>query len=450
VSGALRESVQARLAVAVRGAVADLGPAERALLLDRRPFDDERAREDVRGILADVRARGDDALVEMAFRWDGVRVDSLEVPRARWSSALAEIDPAVRSALERAAGNLETFHRAQVPAELTVETEPGVRLTRRFTPLDPAGVYAPGGTAAYPSSVLMGVVAARAAGVREVVVCSPPGPNGEPRAEVLAAALIGGATRVFAVGGAGAVAAMAYGTATVPRCAAVVGPGNRWVVEAKRQVAGDVVIDAPAGPSEVLVIADACASPERVAAELVAQAEHDADAAVVLVATSAALLNAVEEQLRAQLATTPRRALAEAALAGQGALLLAKDVDEALDFGELYAPEHLALHTESAASLARRVCNAGTVFVGDASSVAFGDYLTGASHVLPTGGAARRWSTLSALTFLRAFTVQEISHEAAARLAQATETLALAEGLPAHAAAARLRRQGHGERRRGA
>jgi histidinol dehydrogenase len=381
----------------------------------------------------------------MARTFDRVELDSLELPRRRWDSAASSLDPAVREALQRAARNIELFHRAQLPPEVTVETEPGVRLTQRFAPLARVGVYAPGGSAAYPSSVLMGVVAARAAGVDDVVVCSPPGRTGAPPDSVLAAAAIGGATRLFALGGAGAIAAMAFGTESVPRCAAVVGPGNRWVVEAKRQVAGEVRIDAPAGPSEVLVVADEGADAERVAAELIAQAEHDPDAAVALATPSESLLRAVEEALLRQLAVAPRREVAEAALASRGALLLARDLGEALDFADQYAPEHLALHTRTAARDAERILSAGTIFLGAESSVAFGDYLTGANHVLPTAGASRSWSTLSAHTFLRAYTVQEITSAAAERLAEATQALALAEGLPAHAAAARMRGKGGAE-----
>jgi histidinol dehydrogenase len=437
-----------RVTVAVRGSVGALDAGALALLLGRRPADDARVRAEVARIVEDVRRHGDTALREMASAFDHVELVALEVPRERWDAALAEIQPELRGALVRAARNIDRFHRAQVPGELTVLTEPGVRLTRRFAPLGRAGVYAPGGSAAYPSSVLMGVVPARAAGVEEVVVCSPPGPSGEPPAAVLAAAALGGATRLFALGGAGAVAAMAFGTGSVPRCDAVVGPGNRWVVEAKRQLAGEIVIDAPAGPSEVLVVADLSADPARAAAELIAQAEHDPDAAVALVTPSETLLREVEEALEAQLAVAPRRGVAEAALARRGALLLARDLGEALAFAERYAPEHLALHTRSALRDAGRIRSAGTIFVGTSSSVAFGDYLTGANHVLPTAGAARSWPMLSALTFLRAYTVQEVTEEAADALASATETLALAEGLPAHAAAARLRAPARGGRAR--
>ncbi|HZD04875.1 MAG TPA: histidinol dehydrogenase [Longimicrobiales bacterium] len=431
-----------RLRVAVEARLADLTPAQRSLLLERRPVDQPEVEAGVRHILGDVRARGDEALREMALRYDGVELESLEVPRARWDDALEALDPGVRGALERAVRNIAAFHRVQVPADVELATEEGIRLGRRFVPLATVGVYAPGGRAAYPSSVLMGVVPARAAGVDEVVVCSPPSPAGEPPPEVLAAAALAGATRLFAVGGAGAVAAMAYGTATVPRCDAVVGPGNRWVAEAKRQVAGAVVIDAPAGPSEVLVVAGDDAPAELVAAELLAQAEHDPDAAVALVATSAALLEAVRKALARQVAASARRTVVEEALAGRGALLVAGTPAEALAFAEAWAPEHLALYTADPAADLAGVRRAGTVFLGPASSVAHGDYLTGANHVLPTAGTARSFSGLSALHFVRSYTWQEVTPAAAGRLAEDVGRLARAEGLPGHAEAAGMRGAG--------
>jgi histidinol dehydrogenase len=445
------------LELAWRGPVAGLSPTDRTRLVERRPArgpgsdasaasrpgpsdgpderEDTRAR--VREIIRDVRTRGDAALLEMARRFDGVDSDGLDVPRERWREALDALDPGVRAALERAARNIEAFHRAQVPGDVEVETEPGVRLGRRFVPLARVGVYAPGGLAAYPSSVLMGVVPARAAGVGEVVVCSPPGPNGLPAPPVLAAAAVGGADRLVAAGGAGAVAAMAYGTASVPRCDAVVGPGNRWVLEAKRQVAADVVIDSPAGPSEVLVVADATADPGRIADELVAQAEHDPDAAVVLVATDPDVLEAAEAALAERVATTPRRDVVRAALAARGALLLASDADEALALAREWAPEHLSLLTARPRADLERVPTAGTAFLGGSASVAHGDYLTGANHVLPTEGTARSYGGLSTLHFMRSYTWQEVGPDAAARLVDAVEALAGAEGLPAHGAAAR-------------
>lgn len=426
--------------LAVDGALSDLSERERRLLLDRRSEDAPEVREKVREIVDRVRRQGDEALREMARTYDGVELAELEVPRDRWDAALGRLDLDVRAALKKAALNIETFHRAQIPDPLELEVVPGVRLGRTSVPLASAGVYAPGGRAAYPSSVLMGVVPARAAGVREVVVCSPPGPDGTPPDEVLAACAISGATRLFAIGGAGAVAALAHGTRSVPRTDVVVGPGNRWVTEAKRQIAGDVRIDGPAGPSEVLVVAeDGAADPDRIAAELVAQAEHDPEAAVALVTPSARLLAACRAALARAVAETPRRDVVETALARSGALLRAEDRRAALAFARDYAPEHLALYTADPRTDLDVVTTAGTAFLGHESSVAFGDYLSGANHVLPTGGRARSFSGLSTDHFLRAFTWQEIDAEGARTLSDPVRRLAEAEGLPAHARAAELR-----------
>ena len=426
-------------ALAVEGPIGDLSPRERALLLER-PTDEGGGLEgEVRALMAEVRREGDRALFRMARDFDGTDLEVLEIPRERCDRALEELDPEVRRGLERAARNLERFHRAQIPADVEVEVEPGVRLGRRAVPLDAVGVYAPGGTAAYPSSVLMGVVPARAAGVKTVVVCSPPGPSGEPPPAVLAACAIAGADRLFAVGGAGAVAALTWGTETVPRVDAVVGPGNRWVTEAKRQVAGLIRIDLPAGPSEVLVVAAPEADPELVAAELVAQAEHDPWAAVAAVSWSPELLVRIREALARRVAEAPRRSVVEQALARRGALLLATDRGEALAFAREYAAEHLALHTEDPEDDLEDQTTAGTVFLGEPSSVAFGDYMTGANHVLPTSGRSRSFSGLSTLDFLRFLTWQELSPEGAAAMAGDVVRLARNEGLPAHAEAAALR-----------
>jgi histidinol dehydrogenase len=425
--------------IAIEKKVAELDAGDREVLLARRPADESRLRTAVRELLDEVRREGDAALVRMARDFDHVELMAIEVPRDRWNEALETMDPAVRSAMERAIRNIEAFHTAQIPPEVIMEPEVGIRLGRRSTPLPAVGVYAPGGRAAYPSSVLMGVVPARAAGVPEIVVCSPPGPSGEPPSEVLAACALAGATRLFALGGAGAVAAMAYGTESVPQVEAIVGPGNQWVTEAKRQVAGELRIDSPAGPSEVLVVAGPGADPERVAAELLAQAEHDPEAAVAAVTWDAELLVRIREALAGQLASAPRRDIAGTALAERGGLLLARDREEALAFSEAYAAEHLAIYTRHARADLDTQTTAGTVFVGEASTVAFGDYATGANHVLPTSGRSRAFSGLSVLDFLRFYTWQELTLEAAAGLAGDVGLLADAEGLPAHAAAARMR-----------
>ncbi len=426
--------------IAIDKPLAELTPGERRALLDRRPRDEPALREQVRRILEDVRTEGDLSLERMAQTFDGVTLESIEIPRQAWTEALQRLDPDLVMDLREAAGNIRTFHEAQIPDDMEVTVRPGVTLGRRSVPLSRVGVYAPGGRAAYPSSVLMGVVPAVAAGVTEIIVCSPPGPKGTPPDEVLAACALGGATRLFALGGAGAVAAMAYGTETIPRVDAIVGPGNRYVTEAKRQLAGEIVIDSPAGPSEVLVVAGEEADPRLCALELVCQAEHDPEAAVVLVTSSRSILDRVRESLADEVRKTPRREIVEAALETQGALLLAGSLDEALSFARDYAPEHLALFTPDPGSDMGRVPTAGTVFLGEAAAVAYGDYITGANHVLPTGGLARSFSSLSTLHFLRMYTWQSVSPVAAAEMSPAVERLAEAEGLFAHAEAARARR----------
>jgi histidinol dehydrogenase len=424
---------------AVRGALEGIDDARRQRLFDRGRAADPAVESAVRAVIAEVRLRGDDALRELVLRFDGARLDGLEVPRAACERALAELPDDVRAALAQAATSIETFHRAQLPGPLEIEPRPGLKLGRRADPLRRVGVYAPGGRAAYPSSVLMGVVPARVAGVEEIVVCSPPGPDGLPPQSVLAACALAGADRVFAVGGAGAVAALALGTATIPRVEKIVGPGNAFVTEAKRQLTGIVAIDSPAGPSEVLVIADDAADATLVAVELLAQAEHDPDAAAVLVATTEALCDEVEREVARLLTTQPRADTIRAALAARGALLYAADLERAVAFSETYAPEHLLIMTRDPRALLPELRAAGTIFLGAASSVAFGDYITGANHVLPTAGLARAYSGLSILDFLRWTTYQELSPAAAADLAGPTALLATVEGLPAHALAASLR-----------
>lgn len=407
-----------------------------AELLDRATSTDAVVRDRTAAIIERVRRRGDAALLELARELDGVSLAALEVPRDAIDAALARIDAPVRAAMERAARNIAAVHRAMLPAAVELEVEPGITIGRRPDPLGTVGIYAPGGRAAYPSSVLMGAVPARVAGVGTLVLCSPPGADGLPAPAVLAAAALARVDRVFAIGGAGAVAAMALGTDTVPRADRVVGPGNAYVAEAKLQLCGAVGIDAPAGPSELLIVAGADAPPALVAREAVAQAEHDPRAAVVIVALDPALAMAIDRELAAGIPHTPRAAIVREALAARGALLWSDDPDAVIAFVARYAPEHLLLAGASCEWMLPRIRNAGTVFVGSSSSVAFGDYMTGANHVLPTGGAARAYSGLSTLDFFRWTTYQRITPDAAARLAADVEQFACAEGLPAHAAAA--------------
>jgi histidinol dehydrogenase len=423
------------------GRVAEMSDALRRLLLDRTSSSDDALRGRVAGIIGRVRRDGDDALRAMALEFDGVAIDELEVPRARWTAALDAIDAPLRRAMERAARNIETAHAAFRPVSTEIETEPGVIVGRRPDPLARVGVYAPGGRAVYPSSVLMGAVPARVAGVGEIVLCSPPQADALPAPVVLAAAALAGVDRVFALGGAGAIAAMAYGTASVPRVDRIVGPGNAYVAEAKLQVSGSVAIDSPAGPSELLIICDSTADPDTIARELVAQAEHDPDAFVLAISIGGGSAAAIEDALATAVDLAPRRAIVEASLAARGGVLDADDAREAIAFANEIAAEHVLIVCDDPDAVLRELRSAGTVFVGATSSVAFGDYMTGANHVLPTGGLARCYSGLSTLDFVRWTTYQRVDREAARRLADDVGVFADAEGLAGHAAAARAWRK---------
>jgi len=417
--------------------VSEMSDELRTLLLDRTTSSDDAVRGRVAGIIGRVRRDGDDALRAMALEFDGVSLDALEVPRARWVRALDGIDAKLRRAMERATRNIETAHAAFRPVAQEIETEPGVLIGRRPDPLARVGVYAPGGRAVYPSSVLMGAVPARVAGVGEIVLCSPPQRDGLPSSSVLAAAALAGVDRVFALGGAGAIAAMAHGTATVPRVDRIVGPGNAYVAEAKLQVSGSVAIDSPAGPSELLIICDGTADPALVARELVAQAEHDPDAFVLAISIGIGSAAAIEDALTAAIEGAPRRSIVAASLAARGGVLEADNARQAIVLANDIAAEHVLIACADPQFVLEQLRGAGTVFVGATSSVAFGDYMTGANHVLPTGGLARCYSGLSTLDFVRWTTYQRIDRDAAGRLADDVGSFADAEGLPGHAAAAR-------------
>jgi histidinol dehydrogenase len=373
----------------------------------------------------------------MAKRFDGVTLSSLEVPREASRRALDELDPALRRAMERSARNIESVHNAFRPVEQRARPEPGIVVGRRPDPLDRVGVYAPGGRASYPSSVLMAAIPARIAGVREVIVASPPDSTGLPAAAVLAAAELCGVDRIFAIGGAGAIAAMAYGTHSVPRVDRIVGPGNAYVAAAKLLVVSEVAIDAPAGPSELLVIADESADPQLVAAEMIAQAEHDPLACVVTISIGEELARNIGTALEREAALSVRASVVIASLCGQGGIISVADTSEAIAAANAYAPEHLLIATANAVGILPLIRNAGTVFVGASSSVTFGDYMTGANHVLPTGGSTRSYSGLSTSDFVRWTTWQEVTTEGAKSLSGDVATFADAESLAGHAAAAR-------------
>ncbi len=395
----------------------------------------------VRAILEDVRARGDGAVRAHTKRLDGVDLAprEWEVPGARCRDALARIPAALRAALETAVARVRTYHERQVGGGFLDRDPQGNALGMRVLPLDRVGVYVPGGTASYPSTVIMNVVPAVVAGVPEIVMMTPPGGLTDT---VLAAAALAGVTQAFRIGGVPAIGALAYGTATVPRVDKIVGPGNRFVTEAKRQVVGEVGIDMLAGPTEVLIIADRTADVRHVAADLIAQAEHDEEATAWCVTTSPELADCVDAELERQLARAPRRAIAARALADHGVLILVPTLDAAVEVANRRAPEHVELLLEDPWPIADRLRHAGAVFVGAATPEPVGDYLAGPSHVLPTGGTARYVSPLGVYDFVKRTSIIAYSRARLAADADHLIALAEAEGLFGHAEAIRVRRDG--------
>ncbi|MHC3439485.1 histidinol dehydrogenase [Natrialbaceae archaeon A-gly3] len=416
--------------------VADLGPDDRVAFFQRDAGIAE-VREDVRAIVERVREEGDVAVREFTSEFDGVEVGNLEITD-RCERAYDEVDEGIREAIETAAANVREFHEAQVPEDWRREFSEGRELGRRFRPIDRAGVYVPGGTAAYPSSAIMGIVPAVVAGVDHVSVVTPPAEEINP--VTLAAVHAAGADAVYSVGGAQAIAALAYGTETVTSVQKIVGPGNRWVTAAKAEVRGDVEIDTLAGPSEVGIVADSSANPELVAAELITQAEHDPNSPVVAVTDDRELAEATVEAVEAQVPERVREDVIREALGNDGsAVLHARSMSEAILFTEEYAPEHLVIIADDDEEILERIDSAGSVFLGPHTPVAAGDYASGTNHVLPTNGNARVTGGLSVETFLRSTTVQRLSREGLEDLGDTITTLAEAEGLEAHAASVRIR-----------
>ncbi len=409
--------------------IADLSPDERMAFFDRDAGVDA-IREDVREIISRVKAEGDVALRSYASEFDGVEVGTIEITDEA-ERAYETVDPEVREAIETAAENIKLFHDRQVPDDWR-ESFDGRELGRRYRPLDRVGVYAPGGTAAYPSSVLMGVVPAKVAGVDHVAVATPPASEIDPA--TLAAAHVAGADAIYQVGGAQAIAALAYGTESVSAVQKIVGPGNKWVTAAKAAVRGDVEIDFLAGPSELLVVCDDTAVPELVAADMLAQAEHDPNASVVCVTDDEPTANAVREACERQATERSRAEIIDAALANDASgVLLARSMSEAVLFAEEYAAEHLSIVTEDDEEILERIDSAGSVFLGRNTPVAAGDYASGTNHVLPTGGSAKVTGGLSVDHFVRSTTVQKLDTDALADLRETIATLARTEGLEAHA-----------------
>jgi histidinol dehydrogenase len=414
---------------------------ELASLLAFEGAQDEEVDRAVAAILADVQERGDEALVEYTRRfdrWSPASAAELEVAPAACRQALGRIGGAERAALETAAERIRAYHQHQHLKSWRVEEADGTMLGQQVTPLDRVGLYVPGGKAAYPSSVLMNAVAAKVAGVPELVMVVPT-PDGAANDHVLAAASIAGVDRVFRVGGAQAVGALAFGTRTVPAVDKIVGPGNAYVAAAKRRVFGRVGIDMVAGPSEILVVADATANPEWVAMDLFSQAEHDEIAQSILVTPDAGLAGRVLEAMQRALPAMPRRAIIEASLGNRGAIILVRDLEEACALANRIAPEHLELAVADPDALLPKIRHAGAIFMGHYASESLGDYCAGPNHVLPTSRTARFSSPLGVYDFQKRSSLIRVARGAAATLGRTATTLARAEGLEAHARSAELR-----------
>jgi histidinol dehydrogenase len=411
-------------------------------LLRRRRGDTGGAEASARRILEAVRARGDDALLEYTRRFDApaLHARDLRVEDAEINAAYRSVSRAFLNALRAARRGIRAFHRRQVPSSWTLR-EPGLRLTQRFLPLERVGIYVPGGKAVYPSTVLMNAIPARLAGVGEIALATPPGRDGSIHPEVLVAAGECGVREIYRMGGAQAVGAFAYGTRTVPRVDKITGPGNAFVTAAKKLVFGVVGIDMLAGPTEVVIVADSTARSWFVAADMIAQAEHDEEATAVCITTAAALIPRVQEDVRLQLGGAPRMRVASASLKKRGMIILVRSLRDAAALVNEIAPEHLELMIRNARAFAARPLNAGAVFVGPWSCESLGDYVAGPNHTLPTMGTARFQSPLGVMDFMRATNILEFNRRRMDRLGAHAEVLAAAERLPGHAASIRIRRE---------
>jgi len=397
-------------------------------------------------ILADIRERGAEAVLEYGEKFDGVRPPSLRVESQAMSDAVAGLDPKVAEALQEAITRVRAFHKATVPPPTRVELAPGAVVSQRWVPVERVGLYVPGGLAVYPSSVVMNVVAAQAAGVTSIAVTSPPQRafDGQVHPTILAACALLGVTEVYAAGGAQAIGLLAYGSDGVDPVDVITGPGNVYVAAAKRAVNGTVGIDAEAGPTEIAVIADRTARAEYVAADLLSQAEHDPMAGSILITDSEELAEAVEAALLRRTDATRHLARSKEALSGrQSAVILTGGIDQSVAVANAYGAEHLEIHTEDAAAVAERITSAGAIFVGEHSPVPLGDYMAGSNHVLPTGGTARFASGLGVTAFLKAVSVIEYDANALAAVGEKVIALAEAEDLPAHGEAIKARLTEH-------
>jgi len=401
----------------------------------------------VSSIIDDVRARGDRALIDYAARFDKVQLEELRISVEQLRRYAASVDERVVQALRDAIRNVRVFHERQLEESWTINPAPGVELGQRITPLARVGLYVPGGTAAYPSSVVMNVVPAQIAGVERILVATPPRTLSESPA-VAAALLELDVTEVYAVGGAQAIAALAFGTETVPRVDKITGPGNKYVAAAKKLVFGVVGIDSIAGPTEVVIVADETACPEFIAADLLAQAEHGEDASAILITTSESLATAVAEEVEKQLATLPRREIATASLREYGAIVVVETLAEGCEIVDEIAPEHVEIVTRDDEAVAAKIKHAGAIFFGAYTPEAVGDYLAGPNHVLPTGKTARFSSALGVYDFVKRTSLLRYSEAAFSDVAQSVAMLAEAEGLGGHARSALLRKEFLAQRRK--
>ena len=392
----------------------------------------------VRNIIADVRARGDEALLEYGRRFDCAELNALQVTEAEIEEACAKISPEVMSALNKAAENIRAFHSMQKREGFRIQ-KGDVILGQRITPVDRAGIYVPGGTACYPSTVLMDAIPASIAGVSEIIMATPAGKDGTILPEVLAAAKLAGVTKIFKMGGAQAIAALAYGTESVPRVDKIVGPGNIYVATAKRMVFGQVGIDMVAGPSEILIVADSSAKAKVVAADMLSQAEHDVMASSILVTTDMALAEAVQAELEVQIPQLPRRDICRRSIDENSFIVVVDSIERAIEISNSIAPEHLELCVEDPFALLDLVKHAGSIFMGNNAPEALGDYLAGPNHTLPTSGTARFSSPLSVDDFIKKSSFTYYTYEALGEVKDAIAALANKEGLQAHAKSATIR-----------
>ena len=395
--------------------------------------------EIVTGILQDVRTRGDAALLEYTKKFDKAELSSLQVTEEEFQEALASFDPELKRVMQRAAANISKFHSRQKRNSFILNDEDGIVMGQKVIPIDRAGLYVPGGTAAYPSTVLMDALPAKIAGVKEVVMVTPPNAEGKINPAILAAARIAGVDKIFKVGGAQAIAALAYGTESIPRVDKIVGPGNAFVAEAKRQVYGQVAIDMIAGPSEILIVSDGKTNPRHVAADLLSQAEHDKLASAVLVTDSMELAKAVQAELEIQIPRLERAEIARASIDNNGKIIVADNLNKAIEIANEIAPEHLELCVEQPFDYLSKVRHAGSVFLGRNCPEALGDYLAGPNHTLPTSGTARFSSPLSVDDFVKKMQYTYYTRDALAAVAEDVARFARAEGLTGHARSALIR-----------